>query len=148
MSMASEVQRRVTELLKAGEREKAAMLRVLLSELQGAAKEARRELTEAEEVQVLRRERKKRQESMVAFRQAGREELASNEEWVISVIDALLPQQLDEQALVALIDQIIAEVGASTPKDMGKVMSTLMARVSGQVDGALASRLVKERLLA
>lgn len=148
MSLLEQAQSKVQELLKAGDRGKAAMLRVLVSELQGAAKEARKDLTEAEEVQVLRRERKKRQEAMAAFRQAGRDELAAKEEWMISVIDSMLPQQLDESALAELIKQIIAEVGATSPKDIGKVMAALMARAGGQVDGSLASRLVKEQLTA
>ena len=148
MSLLGQAQIKVTECLKAGERERAAMLRVLVSELQAAAKDARRELTETEEMQVLRRERKKREESALAFRSAGRAGLAEKEEWMIAVIDTMLPKRLGESALAALIDEVIAEVGATSPKDMGKVMAALMKRAGTQVDGSLASRLVKERLTA
>lgn len=148
MSLLEQIQRKVTESLKSGDRERAASLRVLVSELQSAAKDARHELTEDEEVQVLRRERKKRQESAQAFRAGGRQELAAKEEWMLAVIEELMPQQLDEAALIALIDAAIAEVGATSPKEMGKVMSLVMAKGGSQVDGALASRLVKERLTA
>ena len=148
MSLLERIQHKVTESLKAGDREHAASLRVLVSELQAAAKDARHELTEEEEVQVLRRERKKRQESAEAFRSGGRQELAAKEEWMLAVIEELMPQQLDEAALVALIDAAIAEAGATSPKEMGKVMGLVMAKGGAQVDGALASRLVKERLTA
>lgn len=148
MSLLEQIQRKVTESLKSGDRERAASLRVLVSELQAAAKDARHELTEDEEVQVLRRERKKRQESAQAFRAGGRQELAAKEEWMLAVIEELMPQQLDEAALIALIDAAIAEVGATSPKEMGKVMRLVMAKGGSQVDGALASRLVKERLTA
>lgn len=146
MSLAQEVQNRVKDALKTGDREHASCLRVLLSELQSATKDARRELSEDEEVQVLKREKKKHQESLEGFTSGGRLEAVAKEEWMIQVIDGLLPQQLDEAALVALIDQVIAETGASSPKEMGKVMSALMAKAGSQVDGKLASRLVKERL--
>lgn len=148
MSLLGQAQTKVTECLKAGERERAAMLRVLVSELQAAAKDARRELTETEEIQVLRRERKKREESASAFRSAGRTGLAEKEEWMIAVIDTMLPKRLSESALAALIDEVIAEVGATSPKDIGKVMAALMKRAGTEVDGSLASRLVKERLTA
>lgn len=148
MSLAQEVQNRVKEALKSGAKEQAASLRVLLSELQSAAKEARHELSVEEEVQVLKREKKKHQESVEGFKAGGRLEAVQKEEWMIGVIDGLLPQQLDEAALVGLIDQVIAETGASSPKEMGKVMNALMARAGTQVDGKLASRLVKERLTA
>ncbi len=148
MSLLEDIQRKVIESLKAGDRDRAASLRVLVSELQGAAKEARHPLSEAEELQVLRRERKKRLESAEAFRSGGRPELAEKEEWILALINDMLPQQFDEAALVSLIDQVITELGATTPKEMGKVMSAVMAKGGAQVDGSLASRLVKERLTA
>ncbi|NLE73399.1 MAG: GatB/YqeY domain-containing protein [Actinobacteria bacterium] len=148
MSLLEQIKARVTESLKTGGRDHAASLRVLVSELQAAAKEARRPLTEEEELQVLRRERKKRQESAEAFRSGGREELAAKEEWMLALIDEMLPKQMDEESLMVLIEQVIADVGATSLKQMGKVMSAVMAKGGAQVDGSLASRLVKERLTA
>ncbi|NLT34940.1 MAG: GatB/YqeY domain-containing protein [Gaiellales bacterium] len=148
MSLAQEVQSRVKDALKSGARDQAASLRVLLSELQRMAKEARRELSQEEEVQVLKREKKKHQEAVEGFKAGGRQQAVEKEEWMIGIIDELLPQQLDEAALAGLIDQVITETGASSPKEMGKVMSALMDRAGTQVDGRLASRLVKERLTA
>ena len=148
MSILQQIQSKVAESLKGGDRNHAASLRVLVAELQAAAKDARHPLSEEEELQVLRRERKKRQESADAFRAGGREELAAKEEWMLSVVDGLLPSQLDEAALSVLIDQAVAEVGATSPKEMGKVMNVLMAKGGAQVDGKLASRMVKERLTA
>jgi len=112
------------------------------------AKEARRELSQEEEVHVLKREKKKHQEAVEGFKAGGRQQAVEKEEWMIGIIDELLPQQLDEAALAGLIDQVITETGASSPKEMGKVMSALMDRAGTQVDGRLASRLVKERLTA
>jgi len=148
VSLAQEVQSRVKDALKSGARDQAASLRVLLSELQRMAKEARRELSQEEEVQVLKREKKKHQEAVEGFKAGGRQQAVEKEEWMIGIIDELLPQQLDEAALAGLIDQVITETGASSPKEMGKVMSALMDRAGTQVDGRLASRLVKERLTA
>ena len=148
MSFLEQLQARVKEAMKAGRKEEVGSLRLLISEIQKAAKDARHELDADAELQVLKRERKRRVEAAEAFAGGGREELAAHEKREVVLIDEFLPRQLDEAALVALIDDTIAELRATSPREMGKVMSAVMAKAGAQVDGKLASRLVKERLSA
>lgn len=148
MSKLSELQESVKAALKAGDKERVTALRMVVCELQNASKTARGDLDEAAELAVLRRELKRRQESIEAFRAGGREDLAAHEEFAAGVIEELLPEQMDEARLLRLIDRVIAETGAASARDMGKVMSAVMAEGGVLVDGKLASRLVKERLSA
>jgi uncharacterized protein YqeY len=119
---------------------------MVVCELQKEAKQARQELDEGAEMAVLRRELKRREESIEAFRAGGREDLATHEEFAAGIIQDLLPKQMDEAELAALIDRLVGQTGASSVKDMGKVMAAVMAEGGVRVDGKLAARLVKERL--
>ncbi len=101
---------------------------------------------ETAELAVLRRELKRRQESIEAFRAGGREDLAAHEEFAAQIIDGLLPKLMDEAELSSLIDRVIADTGATSAREMGKVMAAVMAQGGVRVDGKVASRLVKERL--
>jgi uncharacterized protein YqeY len=148
MSMLSGLQGSVNEALKAGDKERVAALRMVVCELQKEAKQSGGELDEAAELVVLRRELKRRQESIDAFRAGGREDLIAHEEFAAGVIEELLPEQMDEAELVGLVEKAIVETGAVSVRDMGKVMAAVMARGGVRVDGKLASRLVKERLSA
>jgi uncharacterized protein YqeY len=148
MSVLAEVQESVKVAMKAGDKQKVAALRMVVCELQNEAKKSRSELDEGAELAVLRRELKKRQESMEAFRAGGREDLASFEEYAAGLIEELLPSQIDEAELSALVDRVVAETGATSARDMGKVMAAVMAQGGVRVDGKTASRLVKERLSA
>jgi uncharacterized protein len=148
MSVLTDVQGQIKVAMKAGEKDKVAVLRMVVCELQNEAKRTRSELDESAEQAVLRRELKKRQESMDAFRAGGREDLARFEEYAAGLIDDMLPKQMDEAELSGLIDRVIAETGATSARDMGKVMSAVMAQGGARVDGKTASRLVKERLSA
>jgi uncharacterized protein len=146
MSVLSDIQSSVKEAMKAGDKRKVAALRMVVCELQNEAKRTRADLDDAAELAVLRRELKKRQESLEAFRAGGREELAAFEEYAAGLIEGLLPQQMSEADLSALVDRVVAETGATSAKEMGKVMAAVMAQGGAQVDGKTASRLVKERL--
>ena len=146
MSRLAEVQQSVKEALKAGDKDRVAVLRMVVCELQNEAKRGREQLDEPAELAVLRRELKKRQESIEAFRAGGRDDLVGFEEFAAGIIEDMLPKQMDEAALSALIDRVVAETGATSARDMGKVMSAVMAEGGVLVDGKLASRLVKERL--
>lgn len=148
MNVLSDLQAAVKTALKEGDKERVTALRMIIDGLQKEAKERRQELDEAAEMAVLRRELKRRHESLEAFRAGGREDLAAREEAAAKIIEALLPKQLDEVEMTALVDRIIARLGASSPKDMGKVMAAVMQEGGAGVDGKLASRLVKERLTA
>lgn len=148
MSVLTELQESVKTALKAGDKERVGALRMIVNELQKEAKEGRQDLDNAAELAVLRRELKRRQESIEAFRAGGRDDLATHEELAAQIIEGLLPKQMDESELGMLVDRVVAETGASSPRDMGKVMAAVMAEGGVRVDGKLASRLVKERLTA
>jgi uncharacterized protein YqeY len=148
MSVLVQVQESIKSAMKAGDKQTVTALRMVVCELQNEAKRNRADLDESAELAVLRRELKKRQESMEAFRAGGREDLAQFEEYAAHLIEGLLPKQMDEVELTALVDRVIAETGAASARDMGKVMSAVMAQAGARVDGKAASRLVKERLSA
>ena len=148
MSVLAEVQESIRAAMKTGDKQKVAALRMVVCELQNEAKRTRSDLDESAEQAVLRRELKKRQESMDAFRAGGREDLAEFEEYAAGLIEGLLPEQMDEAELSALVDRVIADTGATSARDMGKVMSAVMAQGGARVEGKVASRLVKERLSA
>jgi hypothetical protein len=132
--------------MKAGRKEELGSIRYLLSELKRASIDARGELDHDAEVQVLKREHKKRREAAEAFRSGGRAELAEHEESEARLIEELLPKQLEGSAVEALIEEAVGETGASSMRDMGRVMAFVMDRAGSQVDGKEVSRLVKERL--
>ncbi len=148
MSVLTELQEQIKEAMKAGDKERVSALRMVVCELQNEAKRTRTQLDEASELAVLRRELKRREESIEAFRAGGREDLAEHEEFAARLIEDLLPEQMGEAELSALIEKVVVETGASSGKDMGKVMAAVMAQGGVRVDGKLASRLVKERLSA
>jgi uncharacterized protein YqeY len=127
--------------MKAAERERVGALRMVLSELQKAAKEGG-----ADEVAVLRRERKRRLEAAEQFRSAGRAELAEKEESEAELIEQYLPAELDDAELGAMVTAAIAQTGASDPKDMGQVMKAVMAQAAGRADGKRVSARVREAL--
>jgi uncharacterized protein YqeY len=146
MSLLERVQADVTAALKAGDRERTGALRLIASELQKAHKDAAG--SEADEVAVLQRERKRRLESADAYREAGRDDLATTEQGEADLIADYLPEQLSDEELAAIVGDAVAESGASSPKEMGRVMSMVMPRVQGRADGKRVSALVKEKLTA
>ena len=133
----------MTSAMKAGEKERVGALRLVLSELQKAAKDGG-----TDELAVLRRERKRRLEAAEQFRDAGRTELAEGEEAEARIIEGYLPTELDDAELDAIVKAAIAETGASDPKDMGQVMKAVMAKAGGRADGKRASARVREVLSA
>jgi uncharacterized protein YqeY len=144
MPVLEQIQQDVTTALKAGDRERTGALRLIVSELQKAAKEARDQ--EPDEVAVLQRERKRRIESAEAYREAGREDLATAEEREAAVIDEYLPEQLGDDELRRIVQDVVASSGAASQKDMGKVMAAVMPEVKGRADGRRVSAIVKETL--
>jgi uncharacterized protein YqeY len=141
VSVLEQVRADINSAMKAAERERASALRLVLSELQKAAKEG-----SGDELAVLRRERKRRLEAAAQFRDAGRPELADKEESEAKLITAYLPSELDDAELGAIISEAISETAASDPKDMGQVMKAVMARTGGRADGKRVSALVRDAL--
>jgi uncharacterized protein YqeY len=141
VSIADSIRADVTSALKAGERERVAALRLVLSELQKAAKEG-----DGDELAVLRRERKRRREAETAYRDAGREDLAAGEAFEAETIETYLPAELSDEELDALVRAGIEETGAESPRDMGKVIKHVMGAAGGRADGRRVSTKVKEAL--
>ena len=121
-------------------------LTLILSSLRSAEKELQRPLSEDEELQVLQRERKKRVEAFEAFEAAGREEQADKEDFELEVLEEFMPEPLSEDELDEIVDDVIAEVGATSLRDIGRVMADVMPRVSGKADGSAVSQIVREKL--
>jgi uncharacterized protein len=121
-------------------------LSLLLSNLRSAQKELQRPLSDEEELQVLQRERKKRLEAAEAFRSGGREEQAEAEERELAVLKEFMPEPLSEEELEEIVDDAIAEVGATSMRDIGRVMADVMPQVAGRADGSAVSQLVREKL--
>ena len=141
MSVLDKVRSDTTAAMKAGEKERVGALRMIVNELQKAEKEGG-----GDEIAVLQRERKRRLESAEAYREAGRTDLAEGEEREAQIIEAYLPQQLPDDELRAIVGDVVAETGASSPKEMGQVMSQVMPKVQGRADGKRVSAVVKELL--
>jgi len=141
MSVLEQVQADVRTAMKAGERERAAALRMVVDSLQQDAK-----LGNGDEVAVLQRERKKRLEAEEAYREADRGEQASAERFEAELIEAYLPAQLSDEELVELVEAAVAETGATEQKQMGQVMSALMPKLGGRADGKRVSAAVREKL--
>jgi len=141
MSVLERVQADVRTAMKAGERERAGALRMIVDSLQKDAK-----LGDGDEVAVLQRERKKRIEAADAYREAGRSEQADAEGFEAELIEGYLPAQLPDEELAELVDAAVTETGASEQKQMGDVMKALMPKVGGRADGKRVSAAVRERL--
>jgi uncharacterized protein YqeY len=121
-------------------------LRLILASLRSAEKELQRPLHDDEELQVLQRERKRRLEAAEAYRSADRDEQAQDEERELAVLEEFMPTPLSEDELEEIIDDAIAEVGATSIRDLGRVMADVMPQVSGRADGSVVSQLVREKL--
>jgi uncharacterized protein len=121
-------------------------LRLILASLRSAEKDLQRPLSDDEELQVLQRERKRRLEAAEAFREGGREEQAEKEEAELSVLAEFMPAPLSEEELEEIVDDVIAEVGATSLGQLGRVMADVMPQVAGRADGSAVSQLVREKL--
>jgi uncharacterized protein YqeY len=141
VQVAERIRADVTAAMKAGDRDRVTALRLVLSELQKAAKEG-----SDDELAVLRRERKRRRESEHAFREAGRQDLADAEAYEAGAIEAYLPAELSDDELDVLVAAAVAETGATSQRDMGRVIKQVMAAAGGRADGRKVSTKVKEAL--
>jgi uncharacterized protein len=146
MSLIAEIKEQLEDAMREGDATRRDTLRLILSSLQGAEKELQRPLAEDEELQVLQRERKKRLEAAEAFRNAGREEQADKEEDELDVLEEFMPDPMSEDELEEIVDDVIAEVGATSMRDIGRVMADVMPQVAGRADGSAVSQIVREKL--
>jgi uncharacterized protein len=146
MTLIAEIKTQLEDAMREGDAARRDTLRLILSSLQGAEKELQRPLSEDEELQVLQRERKKRVEAAEAFRNAGREEQADKEEDELDVLEEFMPEPISEDELESIVDDVIAEVGATSMRDIGRVMADVMPQVAGRADGSAVSQIVREKL--
>lgn len=132
--------------LKAGRRNDVAALRLTLSEIKNAEKEARAPLDDEGVTGIIRSAVKKRKESITLFRQGGRGDLVEKEEAEVRLLEGYLPSSLSEGQLISLLEEGVRETGASSPADLGKLMKWVMPRLRGRADGSEVNRLARERL--
>ncbi len=143
MAIVEQIKTDLQGAMRAGEKEKVGALRLVLSELQKAAKEGN-----DDELAVMRRERKRRLEAASAYRDATRVDLADGEEREAELIGTYLPAELSDEELRSIVERAVRESGASSPKDMGVAMKQAMAAVDGRADGKRVSGLVRDSLQA
>jgi len=134
------------EAMKARDAARRDALRLILNALKGSEKELQRPLSEGEELQVMQRERKRRVEAAEAFRAGGREEQAQSEERELAILEEFMPSPLSEEEIEEIVDDAIAEVGATSIADLGRVMADVMPQVAGRADGSAVSQIVREKL--
>ncbi len=146
MSLVTEIKSQLADAMRERDELRRDTLRLILSSLQGAEKELQRQLSEDEELQVLQRERKKRVDAHDAFRAAGREEQADQEEAELEILEEFMPEPLSEDEIEDIVDNVIAEVGATSMRDIGRVMADVMPQIAGRADGSSVSQLVREKL--
>jgi hypothetical protein len=146
MTLIARVESELKDARLARENERRDALSLILHALRDAQKELQRALTDEEELQVLQRERKRRLEAAEAFRTGGREDRAEAEELELEILEEFMPEPMSEEELEEIVDDVISEVGATSIRDMGRVMAGVMHQVSGRVDGSAVSQLVKEKL--
>ncbi len=146
MSLVERIESDLKEARLARDDDRRDALSLILNSLRQAQKELQRHLSEEEGQQVLQRERKRRVEAAEAFRAGGREERAEVEERELVVLEEYMQGQLSEEEIEEIIDDVISEVGATSIRDMGRVMAGVMHQVSGRADGSTVNQLVKEKL--
>jgi uncharacterized protein YqeY len=146
MSLIARIEEELATAMRDRDSDRRDALRLILSSLRSAEKELQRPLHDDEELQVLQRERKRRLEAAEAFRAGGREEQAESEERELDVLEEFMPEPMSEEELETIIDDAIAEVGATSIRDLGRVMADVMPQVAGRADGSAVSQLVREKL--
>jgi uncharacterized protein YqeY len=132
--------------LKAGDKRRRTALSTFVAALKKERIDAGKQPGEAEELAVLRREHKRRLEAAEVYDQGGRADLAEQEKYEVELLAAYMPAELSPEALQAIVDEAIAQTGAASPKEMGKVMGIVMGKVAGRADGGAVNALVRARL--
>jgi len=146
VSLLSRIQEDVKTAMKAGEKARLGTLRMAVSELKRAAIDGRADLTDEQEVAILQRMLKQRKESIEAFQKGNRPDLVATEQAELEVLTAYLPEQVSDEELAAAVAEMVASTGASSPKDLGKIMGPLLKRFAGRLDGNRARAAVQAAL--
>jgi uncharacterized protein YqeY len=146
MSLIAQLEEELKQARLGRDVERRNALSLILASLRSAQKELQRPLHDDEELQVLQRERKRRIEAAEAFRSGGRPDQAESEERELAVLEEFMPEPLSEEEIEEIVDDVIAEVGATSMRDLGRVMADVMPQVAGRADGSVVSQLVREKL--
>jgi uncharacterized protein YqeY len=146
VSRIEEIEGDIKEAMRARDNVRRDALRLIVNALKNSEKELMRPLSEEEELQVLQRERKRRVEAAEAFRSGGREEQAEAEERELAILEEFMPAPLGEDEIEEIVDDAIAEVGATSMADLGRVMADVMPQIAGRADGSVVSQIVREKL--
>ena len=146
MNLVGRIEGEVKDAMLARDGVRRDALRLILNSLRSAEKDLQRPLSEDEELQVLQRERKRRSEAAEAFRSGGREEQAEQEEVELEILQEFMPAPMSEDELERIVDDAIAETGATSLRDMGRVMADVMPQIAGRADGSAVGQLVREKL--
>ncbi|SMO38636.1 hypothetical protein SAMN06269117_102134 [Balnearium lithotrophicum] len=146
MGLKERLKEDMKEALKAKDKVKLSTIRMINSLIKNAEIEKRGELTDDEIVQLLMKYAKQRRESIEMYEKGGRQDLVEKEKAELAVVESYLPKQMTEEEIRQVVKEAIEETGASSPKDIGKVMKVVMPKVKGRADGSLVNRIVKELL--
>jgi len=146
MSLQEEISAALKDAMRAKDEAKLSSLRLVLTAIKNREKEIRRSLEDQEVMSVISSQIKQRRESIEQYRKADREDLAQAEERELQVLQSFMPELLSESEMEKALDKIIAEVGAVSMKDMGKVMKVAVATLAGRADGRVINTMVKAKL--
>ncbi len=140
------LQEEMKKAMKSGEKDRLSTIRMLISEIKKVQIDKKKDLTDEEIIQLLQRYAKQRKEAIQQYKKANREDLVEKEEKELKVVEEFLPEQLSEEKIENIVQETIEEIGASSLKDMGKVMKVVMEKVKGRADGSIVSKIVKQKL--
>jgi|TARA_B100001105_G_scaffold48224_1_gene36257 hypothetical protein len=146
MSLSEQIQKDMYAAMKNGEKDKTVTLRSALSKLKDKRIDKQDDLSEQEELQVIKTMVKQRYESIEMYEKGGRDDLVAKEKTELEILETFLPQMMGAEELGALINDVIAETGATSMSDIGKIMPEVMKRSAGRADGKLAQSLVRDKL--
>ncbi|ESU30612.1 hypothetical protein G3A_21035 [Bacillus sp. 17376] len=147
MSLLERLNNDMKQAMKNKEKDRLTTIRMIKASLQNEAiKFGKQELSEEEELTVLSREVKQRKDSLQEFEKAGRQDLVEKIQTELMHVEIYMPQQLSEEEVTAIVKEAIAETGAASKADMGRVMAVLMPKVKGKADGSLVNKLVQQHL--
>ncbi len=143
MSLIEKLRHDLQQAMRARDERRKAALRMVLTAVQLADAEAEKPLTDEDVVRLIQKEVRRREDALVMIRQAGRDDLIADEERELDILRAYLPRMMTAEEIEALARQVIAEVGATSPRDMGKVMKVIMPQLKGKADGRAVSTVVR-----
>lgn len=145
-TLLNKLQTEMKNALKSKEKDRLSVIRMLISEIKKEQIDKKRELSDSEVLAVIQRYAKQRRDAIEQYKKANRQDLVEKEQKELNIVLEFLPKQLTEEEIIKIVNETIDEVGATSIKDMGKVMKSVMEKVKGRADGSLVSKIVKEKL--